>query len=170
MSMVMLGIKRINPKETALVHQEFSEQLSGMNIAKNGIIQLSNYKPDHLTYTSTTNSEQLAVFSEVWYGPDRGWNAYIDGELVDHVRVNYVLRGLRVPSGKHTIDFKFEPRSYALGSTLSLICSLLIILGLLAYIGYYLKQKMEEPEPEKIIKKATTKTKPTTSKKKKKKK
>ena len=163
------GISSIDPKETAIVHKEFADNLAGLNISKNGIIQLSSYKPNHLTYASNTNSDQLAVFSEVWYGPDKGWNAYIDGALVDHIRVNYVLRGLRVPSGKHTIEFKFEPRSYAIGSTLSLICSLLIILGLLAYIGYFLKQKMDEPEPEKIVKRVETKTKPTTSRKKKKK-
>ncbi len=146
------GIKGINPKETAIIHNDFAAQLSGLNVQKNGTIQLTDYKPNHITYSSNTNSDQLAIFSEVWYGPDKGWNAYVDGKEVDHLRANYVLRALRVPSGSHTIEFKFEPKSYSIGATLSMICSLLIIFGLLGFIGYYLKQEMDKPEPEKIVK------------------
>ena len=89
----------------------------------------------------------MAVFSEVWYGPDKGWEAYIDGSKVNHLRANYVLRALKIPSGQHTIEFKFKPRTYALGGTISLISSLLIIFGLLGYIGTnFKKMKAEAPE------------------------
>ena len=139
------GIRGINPTQTAIVHNEFSENLAGLNIQKNGTIELTEYKPNHITYTSNSNSDQLAVFSEVWYGPDKGWRAYIDGNPADHIRVNYILRGLKLPSGQHKVEFKFKPRSYAIGSTISLLSSLIIILGLLGLIGYNYKQKMSEP-------------------------
>ena len=167
------GIRNIDPKQTALVHQEFGDYVTGLTIQKNGTINLTDYKPNHLTYNSNSTSDQVAVFSEVWYGPDKGWQAYIDGSPVDHIRVNYVLRGLKVPAGQHNIEFKFEPSSYAIGSTTSLISSLLIILGLLAYIGFYFKKKMEAPEPvpekkkEKVV--PQKKVNPTVSKKRKKK-
>ena len=163
------GVKNINPSETAIVHQDFSGYLNGLNIQKNGTIALTDYQPNHLTYTSNTTSEQLAVFSEVWYDPGKGWQAYIDGSPVDHIRTNYILRAMKVPAGQHTIEFKFEPKSYSVGSTISLITSLLIVLGLLGYIGKNLYEKYQEPEVEvkKVVKKAT-KAKPTKSKRKKK--
>ena len=73
----------------------------------------------------------MAVFSDVYY--DKGWNAYIDGEKVPHFRVNYILRALILPSGEHTVEFKFHPKSYYTGNTISLASSLLLILAMLAY-------------------------------------
>ena len=51
------------------------------------------------------NQNLPAVFSEIFY--DKGWNAYINGELVDHTRVNYMLRGMEIPQGEGQIVFKF---------------------------------------------------------------
>jgi uncharacterized membrane protein YfhO len=140
------GINGIDPKQTAIVNKEFSDYLSGLNIQKNGTIQLTSYEPNHLTYTSNSTSEQLAVFSEVWYGPNKGWQAYVDGKPVDHIRVNYIMRAMRVPAGQHDIEFKFEPKSFRIGETISLICSLLIVLGLLAFVGKLLFEKYQEPD------------------------
>ncbi len=148
-----------DPASEAIVHQEYSDYVSGLNLAKNGTIQLSKYEPNHLTYTSNSSNEQLAVFSEIWYGPNKGWQAYIDGQPVDHIRVNYILRALRIPAGQHTVEFKFEPRSYFIGSTVSLICSSLLLLCFLGYTGYsgyqtYLKAQNEAPAPKPQPKKA----------------
>ena len=60
-------------------------------------IQLNHYDVTTLTYRSNTHKEQFAVFSEIYY--KEGWNAYIDGVLTPHVRVNYVLRGMKIPAG-----------------------------------------------------------------------
>ena len=129
------ALNGLDVKGTAVVHQEFSEYVSGLNPNKNGTISLTSYAPNKLVYSSNTSSDQLAVFSEVWYGPNKGWVASIDGTEVDHIRANYILRAMKVPAGKHEIVFEFKPKTYATGKMISLICSLLII-GLLAYWGY----------------------------------
>lgn len=132
------GIKVTN---TAVVHSEFSGYVSGMDPNKNGTIKLTSYAPNKLIYTSNTSSDQLAVFSEVWYGPNKGWQASIDGVEVDHIRANYVLRALKVPSGKHEIVFEFNPSSYRIGSIIALISSLLLIGGLMFWGYQALKQE-----------------------------
>lgn len=119
----------------AAVHKEFSDYMSGFTGGKKaGQIQLTTYAPDELTYAADVPSEQFAVFSEIYYKD--GWNAYIDGQKVDHIRVNYTLRGMRIPAGKHEIRFAFEPSTYATGSMISLICSLLLLLG---GLGFFFK-------------------------------
>ncbi|MEM6965114.1 MAG: YfhO family protein [Bacteroidota bacterium] len=125
------SLRGLNPKATAIVHQEYKDYLNGLNLQKNGNIQLTSYAPNHLTYQSNTTSDQLAVFSEIWYGPDKGWQAYVDGNEVDHIRVNYALRGLRIPSGQHTIEFKFSPQKYKIGKMITLVFSLAILVAFL---------------------------------------
>ena len=70
---------------------------------------------------SSSDLNGIAVFSEIYY--NRGWNAYINGKLVNHFRTNYVLRGLQIPSGNNIIEFKFEPSVYQIGESISLISS-----------------------------------------------
>jgi hypothetical protein len=100
-------------------------------------IHLTQYRANHLVYQSSSKTDQFAVFSEIYY--DKGWNAYIDGQLAPHIRVNYVLRGLTVPSGNHTIEFKFEPKTYHLGENISLASSLLLLLILFGVLYKELK-------------------------------
>ena len=115
----------------ALVDQRFG--LSTNSYSATGSILLSSYEPNHLVYDVNVDEASFAVFSEIFY--DKGWNAYINGELNQHYRVNYVLRGMNLPKGEYQVEFKFEPQAVAIGSSISLICSCLIYL-LLAFVGF----------------------------------
>ena len=129
------SLNSFDPAGDAVVHSEFSEAVKGLSPSKNGAIALKSYSPNKLEYEYETQGDQLAVFSEIWYGPDKGWQAYIDGKPAEHIRANYVLRGMKVPGGKHTVTFEFKPKSYYLGETISLVCSGLLLL-LLGYVIY----------------------------------
>ena len=128
-------------RATAIIHQDFAEQVAGLAPDGEGDITITSYAPNELKYAFTSSSEQLVVFSEIWYGPDLGWKAYIDGEPADLLRANYLLRALRVPAGRHDITLEFDPASYTIGVTLSYICSILILLGLVAYAVYTILQR-----------------------------
>ena len=104
-------------------------------------VTLTNYKPDNLEYTTENSKQGFAVFSEMHY--PHGWNAYIDGKLVPHYRVNYVLRGLEVPAGKHTVQFKFEPEVVKNGITVSLTSSIILMLLILGGIYYEFRRKKQ---------------------------
>jgi hypothetical protein len=126
-------IGNINPKTEVIVHQEYNIPAGEDAYNGQGTISLSEYSLNKMTYASSTTTDQLAVFSEVWYQP--GWQAYIDGQPQEHFRVNYFLRGMKVPAGNHTIVFEFKPSSYVMGENISLIFSLLILcLGVV--LGY----------------------------------
>lgn len=100
-------------------------------------IQLDIYKPNHLKYTSNNVNAGFAVFSEIFYRD--GWVATIDNNKRTFLRVNYTLRGLQIPAGKHTIEFKFEPQVIQTGSTITLISSLGMLLLLIG--GVYVENK-----------------------------
>lgn len=126
---VMFSINTTNLKKVALTQ---SEALKGKSYASKGSIKLTNYKANHLTYDYNGDTESFGVFSEIYY---KDWNAYIDGELVDIHKVNYILRGVELPAGKHKVEFKFEPSVYFQGENISLIGCILLF-GLLIFAGY----------------------------------
>ncbi len=141
----------INTRTTAVVHREFADYVSGLNNGPRpgAIIELTSYAPNALTYQYEAPTERLAVFSETWYGPDKGWQAYLDDQPVEHIRVNYILRGMRVPPGSHTIRFEFDPALYRQGVLASSIFSSIILLGLLGYVGYFGYQRFQKLQNEK---------------------
>lgn len=124
-----------DPRQKAVADKKFSEYLQGFQLQfdSTATITLTEYKPNHLTYKTKTVSEQLAIFSEVYY--DKGWNAYVDGKAVPHMRANYVLRAMRVPAGEHTIEFKFEPATYAKGESLARIFTIALYGGFIIVGG-----------------------------------
>lgn len=135
------AMRNFQPEQIAIIDERFEEYVEGKDFEKDqsGSITLTEYQPNYLKYKSQANSEQLTVFSEIYY--DKGWKAFIDGEEAPHFRVNYVLRAMVVPAGEHTIEFKFEPQSYYLGNKISLASSILLILIALGYVGFELKKK-----------------------------
>ena len=102
-------------------------------------IQLMDYKPNYLTYTSNNSNDGFAVFSENYYGD--GWQAYIDGVEAKHIRVNYVLRGMEIPKGEHTVEFRFDPQVVKTGGSIALGSSILLGLLLLGGLFYGFKKK-----------------------------
>lgn len=158
------ALNTFEPGEDAVVHQEFKSYLEGLSLNKGGNIQLTDYQPNHLTYQSSAPSEQLAVFSEIWYGPNKGWQAYIDGNPVEHIRANYVLRAMRIPAGEHKIEFVFDPKNYARGKMVSMFFSSLILLSLVGFVGYrsytWYQNAQSEPTPQKPAPKPTEKPNP----------
>ena len=75
------------------------------------------------------------MFSEIYYPV--GWKAYIDGQKAEHFRVDYILRGMVLPEGEHTVTFKYIPDSYYTSAKISQVASSLLILLFVAFIVLY---------------------------------
>ena len=138
----MQALDSLDSKNTAVLNRkEFKTQFHAQETLQyekdsTATIQLTHYDVTTLTYRSNTQKEQFAVFSEIYYKD--GWNAYIDGVLTPHVRVNYVLRGMKIPAGTHEIVFQFEPSVIQNGRMISLIAYGLL---LLLPIGWFFYEK-----------------------------
>ena len=134
----IISLGKINTKKEAVSQENFIKSLGlKLNYSAKGDIKLISYQPNNLVYQSETSSEEFAVFSEIYY--PKGWNAYIDGQLKEHASVNYVLRGLAIPAGKHKIEFKFEPVTYTNGNNIATIGSILLIITI--GTGLFLNKK-----------------------------
>ncbi|MBA4260339.1 MAG: hypothetical protein C0446_14345, partial [Chitinophaga sp.] len=129
---IMQSLTNFNPAETALLDQKDKTRIGAIQYDSTASIQLLINENDAAKYQYKSSSNQFAVFSEVFY--DAGWKAYIDGKESAILQTNYVLRGMEIPAGNHTIEFKFEPASYAIGSKAAVGSSIIIWLLLLGAI------------------------------------
>jgi hypothetical protein len=137
------ALDSLNTRTEAVIRSEFAEVLSKNYLMDStAIINLVKYSPNELIYKSTSSSEQLAVFSEIYY--KQGWKAYVDGIETNIYRVNYVLRGIEIPSGAHDIVFKFEPEVIKNGNKITLVSYAFLFLIPFAWFVFDKKKKKHE--------------------------
>lgn len=137
----IVALEHTDTKTEALIQPKNREGINPSEHYKaEGRIRMISYQPNHLEYESEASDKGFAVFSEIYY--PKGWSAYVDGKPTPYTCVDYLLRGMEVPAGKHHIEFRFEPAIYKTGNTISLIGSLLAIGLVIA--GFYLAWKKRE--------------------------
>lgn len=124
----ILNLDSLDTKKIAVIHKDYLDKIPVKDVVRDSLatIDITLHKPNRLVYETSTESDQLAIFSEVYY--PKGWNAFIDGVPAEHFRANYVLRAMVIPAGMHTIEFKFEPEVISKGSTYSLISFILLLI------------------------------------------
>ena len=134
----MKALDNFDPKDTAIIDNSFKNIVTGFTPADSAAsIQQTAFDNMAIKYESRSSAANLAVFSEIYY---KDWNAYIDGKEAPIAKANYVLRALLVPAGKHTIEFKFEPKVYKISYNISMFSTWLLVAILIAYAVYVYKQ------------------------------
>ena len=128
-------------KREAIVNTTVYPTLTKQNYPVDSLarIDLVEYRPDFVKYRSENQSEGFAVFSEMHY--PKGWQVTIDGKAASQFRVNYALRGLRIPEGQHEIVFEFQPEVIQLGSQISLGSCIALGVIILGGFGFSLVPK-----------------------------
>lgn len=135
----MKALSNLKTKEEAVIRKSDFSKTTTFQKDSLATIQLVSYDVTQLKYQTKTSTPQFAVFSEIYY--KNGWNAYVDGQLVPHYRVDYVLRGMEVPAGTHTIEFKFEPTVIKNGNTITLLSYFFL---LIVPIGWFFIEKKKK--------------------------
>ena len=166
-------MKTLNPRDSVVVDKRFAAQLGNLPATLDhtgNTIQLTSYRPDKLVYEANVVRDGLAVFSEIYYRGESDWQAFIDGKPAPHLRADYVLRAMRIPAGKHTIEFRFDPPLTHIGDTIDLICNVLLI-ALIGFVIFHegrnrrpVPVRETEPVSPVIPNVPTTATKPTKAK------
>lgn len=153
----ILALGKTDLRTTAIIDKRFAADVTAKSFTTDSSNTIVNTlcKPNHLTYKTSTKSQQLAVFSEIYYDRDGwqnhkedGWEVTIDGKQAPLFRANYVLRAMMVPAGEHVIDFKFVPYTRFLGQKISNISSVVNILVLLSGVGFICYRRRKEVVPE----------------------
>jgi hypothetical protein len=139
--LAMIGA--INPRFDVVIQKSNMATLNNFTpqYDSTATIKLTSYHPDKLEYESSAKSDQLAVFSEIYYPMEKGWNMTIDGQPSIFVKANYIVRAAKIPAGNHKIVMSYVPKSYFVGETISYIASGSLIVAFLAGLFLYFKNQ-----------------------------
>lgn len=126
-----------DPHTTAVVDRRFAGLLDGVSDAglradSAATITLTEYRVNRQTYRTRRTTDGVAVLSEIYY--PKGWTATIDGKPADYFRADYVLRGIRVPAGEHTVVFSFAAPHFDLLAGITRASSAILLLGALGLL------------------------------------
>ena len=122
----MAALGDIDPAVTAVADKRFGDVLGSQvpSLTPGDTIRLVSYEPDKLTYEAITTNGGIGVFSEVYF--PWGWHATVDGEPVGLARVDYLLRAIPIPAGRHEVVMTFDPQSLHTTSAIAYICVVII--------------------------------------------
>lgn len=133
----------LHPKDSAVFQQQYASSLQGFTIQPDSTakIRLVSYHPDKMVYEYSCQSDQLAVFSEMYYPPAKGWKCYLNGQPTnDFTKANYLLRAMRLPAGQNQkLEMRFEPRSYIMGEQVSYAASFITLLLVFGALFFWFK-------------------------------
>ena len=125
------AIAKLDLRHEAVADKRFSSQLKAVAEAEEdsaGLVTMTAYEPNRLSYDVTSVRGGVVVFSEIYYP---GWAATVDGEAVELGRVDYVLRALTVGPGQHKVELTFFPQSINTTETIAYIALALLLLLIL---------------------------------------
>jgi hypothetical protein len=124
----IMALGDFDPARTALVDERYRSVIGDAPVTPDpsASAELISYRTNALTYKVRSQAGGVVVFSEIWYGPD--WHATLDGQPVEHARVDHVLRGLRVPAGEHEVVFSIHSKPFHTSRPYMMAASALVLL------------------------------------------
>ena len=93
-----------------------------------GEVGFASYAPKHVVLKTKSTAPGVLLLNDRWH-PD--WHVTVDGAPAELLRANFLMRGVAVTAGEHTVEFRFAPPSGTLWVSLSAIIAGLGCTGLL---------------------------------------
>lgn len=148
------ALRDLDPKTEAILSEAYAEPLRGWNIQFDSTakIRLSKYHPSKMEYEYSASTEQLAVFSEMYYPPSKGWKCYINGKPApDFTKADYLLRAMRLPAGQNMkLEMRFDPQSFVVGENVSRGASALILLLFIGSLLFWYRKGGPVADPNRL--------------------
>jgi hypothetical protein len=120
-----------DPARSAITEQPIAGLPAAPATDPAGQAQITTYDPERVVVRAHADRSGLLVLSDLAYP---GWTATVDGHPARIYTVDYLLRGIRLPPGSHTVQMSYEPASWRFGWITSLLA--LAVVAVLAVTGF----------------------------------
>jgi len=98
--------------------EEIEKGLKGEQSETSNSADITSYKPTSVTIRARLSSPGILILGDAYY---RGWKAIVDGTEVRIFPADYLIRGLFLTKGTHTVEFIYAPLSFTIGAITSII-------------------------------------------------
>lgn len=127
-TLTMLASKEFDPEQTVLLATPLpSPGAATPTNAAAGTVDFVSYAPKHIVLRAKTSRRAILLLNDKY---DPHWNVQVNGKPTTLLRCNYLMRGVELEPGEHTVEFRFQPPTGALYISLGAIALGLVMLGL----------------------------------------
>jgi len=133
-SLRILGRGEIDFRKKAIIEirddkdrEEIEKGLKGEQSEISNSAEITSYKPLSVSIKARLESPGILILGDAYYP---GWRAIVDGEKARIFPANYLLRGVLLKKGEHTVEFVYKPLSFRLGAVISLLSLLFAVVAL----------------------------------------
>jgi hypothetical protein len=133
-----LGEKTFDPLQTVLVATPLpTASLTNQNP---GTVEFKSYKPTDIVFDAKCETPAVLLLNDRF---DPNWRVRVDGKPAELLRCNYIMRGVYLTAGRHTVEFQFRLPNGPLKITLAAIAFGFVLIGLLIFLGR--RQPADQP-------------------------
>ncbi len=115
-----------------------------------GTVDFTSYAPKRIVLEAKANLPSLLLLNDRY---DPNWKVWVDGKPEELLRCNYLMRGVQVPAGTHSIEFRFVPSVRMFYISLAAVAVALAFIGFLVYSPRREESVADAPRPAQLAKK-----------------
>jgi hypothetical protein len=145
-TLTKLASKEFNPEQTVLVAEPIASAQGDSTNSSAGTVEHTSYTPRRIELKAKAESRCILLLNDKH---DPTWKVFVDGKPAPMLRCNYIMRGVQLEKGEHTVEFRFEPVMRGLGISVAMDA-----LGVLLIVFVVLRWKRGDGDGSKETKAA----------------
>ncbi len=126
----MLASADFDPQQTVLVSTPLPT--AGSTNENSGTVDFKSYKPADIVFDTKSDAPSVLLLNDK-FDPD--WHVSVDGKPAEVLRCNFIMRGVYLTPGSHTVEFRFTLPNKPLYVTLAALAMGIILIGLLIFLN-----------------------------------
>jgi hypothetical protein len=124
--------KNFDPQQTVLVATPLPTTTAANSTNENsGTVDFKSYKPADIVFDTKSDTASVLLLNDKY---DPNWHVTVDGQPAELLRCNFIMRGVYLAPGVHTVEFRFTLPNKPLYVTLTAIATGILLLGLLIFL------------------------------------
>lgn len=124
-----LASPAFNPHTNLFVHGDIPfTPAPGTNFQ--GGATITKYQPKRIELSVSNSAPAILLYNDKF---DPNWRATVNGQAVEIVRANYIMRGIPLPAGTHTVVMSYSTSTTGLMISLAGFAAALAALGMVAF-------------------------------------
>jgi hypothetical protein len=125
----LLADKNFDPQQTVLVSTPLPAAPAAN--ANSGTVDFKSYKPADIVFDAKSDTASVLLLNDKY---DANWHVSVDGKPAELLRCNFIMRGVYLPPGSHTVEFRFTLPNKPLYVTIATMVVGVFLLGLLIFL------------------------------------